>query len=71
MSGMLAIKSKLKELASRQGFRKYMANTSWLMAERILRMLVLMFVGIYIARYLGMLLAEGGRLFTVTPYLRQ
>ena len=35
------------------GFRKYFANTSWLLAERIIRMGVLLFVGIYVARYLG------------------
>lgn len=53
MSSVPGIKSKLKELASRQGLRKYLANTSWLMAGRIFRMLVLMLVGIYVARYLG------------------
>ena len=35
------------------GFRKYFANTSWLLGERVLRMLVSLFVGIYVARYLG------------------
>ncbi len=50
---MLIIKTKLKALASRQGLRKYLANTSWLIAERIFRMVVMLFVGIYIARYLG------------------
>jgi len=34
-------------------FKKYFANTSWLMGERILRMIVGLFVGIWIARYLG------------------
>ena len=34
-------------------FRKYFTNTSWLLAERIFRMGVLLFVGIYVARYLG------------------
>ena len=34
-------------------FRKYFTNTSWLLAERIIRMGVLLFVGIYVARYLG------------------
>jgi len=48
-----ALKTKLKEMASRQGLRKYLANTSWLMAERIFRMIVLLFVSTYIARYLG------------------
>ena len=35
------------------GFRKYFANTSWLLGERILRMAISLFVGIYVARYLG------------------
>jgi len=53
MTSLLIIKTKLKALASRQGLRKYLANTSWLMVERIFRMVVMLFVGIYIARYLG------------------
>lgn len=36
-----------------KGFKKYFANTSWLMAEKILRMAVGLFVGVYVARYLG------------------
>ena len=35
------------------GFRKYFGNTSWLLGERVLRMVVSLFVGIYVARYLG------------------
>ena len=38
---------------ARPGLRKYFANTSWLLAERALRMAVSLFVGIYVARYLG------------------
>lgn len=33
--------------------RRYFVNTSWLMAERVLRMIVALFVGVYVARYLG------------------
>ena len=40
-------------LFNNPGFRKYFANTSWLLGERILRMIVSLFVGIYVARYLG------------------
>ncbi len=40
-------------LINNPGFRKYFANTSWLLGERILRMIVSLFVGIYVARYLG------------------
>ena len=35
------------------GFKRYFANTSWLMAEKVLRMTVALFVVIYVARYLG------------------
>ncbi|NIA09535.1 MAG: oligosaccharide flippase family protein, partial [Nitrospiraceae bacterium] len=45
--------SRLKQLKDHQGFRKYLANTSWLFFERILRMAVALFVGVYVARYLG------------------
>jgi O-antigen/teichoic acid export membrane protein len=42
--------SKLK---NHQGFKKYFKNTSWLFGEKILRMVVGLFVGIWVARYLG------------------
>jgi len=45
--------SKLKFLQNHQGFMKYFKNTSWLFAEKILRMVVGLFVGIWVARYLG------------------
>ncbi len=35
------------------GFKKYFRNTSWLLAERVLRMGLGLVVGIYIARHLG------------------
>lgn len=35
------------------GFQKYLANTSWLFAEQILRIVTGLLVGIYVARYLG------------------
>jgi len=40
-------------LKNHSGFRKYFDNTSWLLMERIVRMIVTLFVGVYIARYLG------------------
>jgi O-antigen/teichoic acid export membrane protein len=45
--------NKLKILSQHQGFMKYLKNTSWLMGEKILRMGVGLFVGIWVARYLG------------------
>ena len=44
---------RLKALKSHQGFMKYFKNTSWLLGEKILRMIVGLFVGIWVARYLG------------------
>ena len=43
----------MRNLFNSPGFRKYFANTTWLLGERILRMAVSLFVGIYVARYLG------------------
>lgn len=45
--------AKLKSLRSHQGFMRYFQNTSWLFGEKILRMFVGLFVGIWVARYLG------------------
>jgi len=47
------LKTRLTLIKDHPGFRKYFANTSWLMGERILRMAVSLFVGIFVARYLG------------------
>lgn len=35
------------------GFRRYFANTSWLFAEKLLRLVVGLLVGVWVARYLG------------------
>ncbi|WP_160060256.1 flippase [Psychromonas sp. L1A2] len=45
--------AKLKRLKQNKGFMKYFKNTSWLFAEKILRVFVGIFIGIWIARYLG------------------
>jgi len=45
--------AKLNELKNNAGFRRYFANTSWLFGEKILRMGVGLFVGVWVARYLG------------------
>lgn len=46
-------KAKINSLQNHQGFMKYFKNTSWLFGEKILRMIVGLFVGIWVARYLG------------------
>jgi O-antigen/teichoic acid export membrane protein len=38
---------------SSHGFKRYFANTSWLMGHRALSMVVALFVSVYVARYLG------------------
>jgi len=47
------IKSKIHSLQNHQGFMKYFKNTSWLFGEKIPRMVAGLFVGIWVARYLG------------------
>ena len=52
-SYLLRFTYNLSYLISHPGFRRYFANTSWLFAEKIFRMVVGFFVGIWVARYLG------------------
>ena len=47
------IKNKIQKLISHQGVRRYGVNTAWLFGEKILRMIVGLFVGVWVARYLG------------------
>ena len=44
---------KIKSLQYHEGFIKYFKNTSWLLVEKVIRMGVGLFVGIWVARYLG------------------
>ena len=39
--------SKIQNLQQHSGFMKYFKNTSWLFGEKILRMIVGLFVGIF------------------------
>ena len=41
------------EITFTDGFKRYFFNTFWLMGHRVLRMVVALFVGVYVARYLG------------------
>ncbi|MES1999066.1 MAG: flippase [Pseudomonadota bacterium] len=47
------IQKALGRLAAHQGFRRYFFNTSWMFGEQVLRIFAGLFVGIYVARYLG------------------
>lgn len=45
---------KLKTLLSKNsGFARYLKNTSWLMGEKVLRLLIALSVGVWVTRYLG------------------
>ena len=50
---LIPLVTKIKKKISHPGFIKYFNNTSWLFAEKILRMVVGLFLGIWVARYLG------------------
>jgi len=45
--------NKINRLKNHEGFMRYSKNTGWLLAEKVLRMFVSLFVGVWIARYLG------------------
>jgi O-antigen/teichoic acid export membrane protein len=45
--------ANIKEIASHAGAQKYLMNTGWLFGEKILRLIAGLFVGAYVARYLG------------------
>lgn len=47
------IVKKITNLKNSSGAMKYLKNTSWLLGEKILRMTLGLFVGIWVARYLG------------------
>ena len=47
------LKRLFDSATAHQGFRRYFANTSWMFAEQILRMIAGLLVGIWVARYLG------------------
>lgn len=45
--------ASLRNALQREGFRRYLGNTSWLLGEKLLRLILGLFVGIWLARYLG------------------
>jgi O-antigen/teichoic acid export membrane protein len=47
------LKHLFDSVKTHQGFRRYFANTSWMFAEQILRLIAGLLVGIWVARYLG------------------
>lgn len=49
----MGIIRKVSSLKNNSGLVKYLKNTSWLLAEKVIRLTVGLFVGIWVARYLG------------------
>lgn len=49
----MAFVAKLKDLYYRDGFQKYLKNTSWLFLEKLLRIFAGLLVGSWVGRYLG------------------
>jgi O-antigen/teichoic acid export membrane protein len=47
------LKLGLQQVLNHQGIRRYGANTLWLFAEQVLRMVTGFLVGVWVARYLG------------------
>lgn len=45
--------AKFKTLINHHGFVKYFKNTSWLLFEKVLRLIATLFIGIWVVRYLG------------------
>jgi O-antigen/teichoic acid export membrane protein len=50
---LIALRSRLNILKNHRGLRRYAANTSWMMGEQILRIIAGLFIGIWVARFLG------------------
>lgn len=44
---------KIKKLKNHAGFMKYFFNTGWMMLDKVLRLFLGLFVGVWVARYLG------------------
>ena len=47
------MKNLIVKLNSHAGFKRYLGNTSWMFAEKILRIILSIFISIWVARYLG------------------
>jgi O-antigen/teichoic acid export membrane protein len=48
-----SLKHLTHTVKTHQGFRRYFANTSWMLVEQLLRIVAGLLVGIWVARYLG------------------
>src|SRR5260221_2718140 len=43
----------IRSFTSQSGFKKYFFNTGWMFVDKILRLIAGLFIGAYVARYLG------------------
>lgn len=53
MASVEDIRKRFSDLAAHEGVRKYFFNTGWMFAEKALRLIAGLFIGAYVARYLG------------------
>ena len=44
---------ELTKFLKNEGFLKYFKNTSWLLFDKILRIITALFIGVWVGRYLG------------------
>ena len=49
----MILEKVLAKLKNKSGFLKYLKNTSWLMSEKIIRLVIALTVGVLVTRYLG------------------
>lgn len=52
-SNLKHIEQKIQTVSAHPGFRKYFFNTGWMFVEKALRLIAGLFIGAYVARYLG------------------
>ena len=45
--------NKILAIFNHKGFKKYSANTSWLVGDKIIKLFLGFFIGVWVARYLG------------------
>ena len=45
--------NKILAIFNHKGFKKYSANTAWLVGDKIIKLFLGFFIGVWVARYLG------------------
>lgn len=49
----MSINNLYNRILNHQGFKRYFYNTGWMVSENIIRMIAALFIGVWVARYLG------------------